>query len=428
MRVRAIATTICWGFGVWIVAAQPQGSVPPVPQSAPSSDQGNAIPLVPPRPFKAKWNLTLPAALSIKVATGPDEFFVGTDAGSLSAYAVKDAQRVWTLPIAAQMLAAGDRHVFVSDGQTVRALDQFTGNQHWSIETGPLAVRPTWLPGWLLTEAQDGTIAAWRVSDGGRIWQQKLPEPASAQVAVDGGRIFVPLIGGDLVCLNLTDGAINWTIELEGAGLLPTATAERVFLGTSAYTFYSVKQKKGDLEWPAHRMIRSTLVGRPLLDERFIWITTADNHLQALSRGNGQIELRLPLPSRPWEQFVINGGQVIVPLASGELMVFDQRDGDRMASPTAPSAASPVAAPAAPVPPGAPAPGASVPAVGQPAAGTRLASPLLIAGAPGAPVLLRFTLDPAGDHIVTAFEREPPPADAPPAQPDVPASPATQSR
>jgi outer membrane protein assembly factor BamB len=425
--VRAIPTTICWAFGAWIVAAQPQVG-PPVTKHPPIpiSSKGKIVPKAPSPPFKPKWNLTLPQSLHVQVVAGPDEFFVGSDAGTTAAYASADAQLMWTAPIAAARMAAGDGFVFVSDDKGVHALNQTTGNIFWTIPTGPLATSPVWLPGWLFTEALDGTVAAWRISDGSKLWERALgvPAPPLSPLVIDGDRVFIPLHDRRLVCLKIQDGAMLWSLDLDGIAGTPTAAAGRVYFGSSNYTFYAVKQQNGELEWEPHRMIKSTVIGRPVLDERYIWITTLNNRVQALSRSNGQIEISNELSARPTEQFVIDGGQVIVPLASGEIAVFDQKTGKVLRSPTsvpppgspeataaaAAATAAPTAAPSGGIVPPLPPP----PVTATVAPGTRLAPPLVVTGPSDAPVLLRVILNPGSDHIVTAFERTKPAPPAPP--------------
>ncbi len=305
--------------------------------------------------------------------------------------------------------------MFVPDGTSLHALDQATGRARWTVETGPLAIAPAWRAGWLLTAGQDGTVSGWRASDGTRIWQQGLGSPASAALAVDGDRLILPLADKRLVELGVSDGAMVWSTRLDGAGGAPLAAAGHVYVGASDYTFFSINEEDGAIEW-RHRLIRSTVVGHPVLDDRHIWVATLDNRVEALRRGNGEIEWMQTLPARPVEQLVIDGGEVIVPLSSGELAMFSQRDGKPVPSPTAPpnppAGGSP---PGAPVPPAAAAAPASVVAAIRQLLlpGTRLVPPLVKAGSDDEPQLLRVTLGSDDVLTVSSFQREKKPATAP---------------
>jgi outer membrane protein assembly factor BamB len=476
MRVRIVPATICWGFAAWMGAAIPQSGQPgtkhPQPMPTPSTPAAKTAPAPPPSPFNPAWSVTLPTASRVTLSAGTQNFFVGTDGGPLIAYALDDAKETWTANLKPDIdLVAGDDLVFVSQGDTIHALDQATGKERWAGTTGALAAAPTWRPGWLFTASKDGVIASWRVSDGGQIWRQSLGSPASAPMAVDGDALFVPLADRRLLSMKILEGGEpNWTLKLGGIGGQPLAAAGRVYLGTSEYQFYSIKQERGDLDWPlGHRLIRSTVVGHPVLDERHIYLATNDNRLLALSRGNGEIDWMPTLTSRPAPQVVVENGQVIVPLISGDLAVFNQKDGTVVtasaappAPPTAPGGSAPVAPPTAPAPapgppptqganaeaapanppapteaptaaslpgqsatplpagqtPATPAPRAPTPAVpglgpgatvvtGQPrgSEGIRLAAPLVLAGGPETPQLLRVTLGADTVHTVTAFRR-----------------------
>jgi hypothetical protein len=267
-------------------------------------------------------------------------------------------------------------------------------------------------------------------------------------MAADGDALFVPLTDRRLVSMKiLEDGEPNWTLKLGGVGGQPLAAAGRIYLGTSEYQFYSIKQDRGDFEWPlGHRLIRSTVVGHPALDEEHIYVATNDNRLLALSRGNGEIDWMPTLTSRPAAQLIVENGQVVVPLISGDLAIFSQKDGKVVSQATAPPAvpggAPAGAAAAAPPagPPGAgptasaapPAPAAAAPPVpgfgpgatlvtGTPrgSEGIRLAAPLVLAEGPETPELLRVTLGADTVHTVTAFRRA--------KKPDKPADPAKNS-
>jgi outer membrane protein assembly factor BamB len=422
-------------LGAWILVAIPQ-STPPIgqnpPTTAPAGKSGKTVPNGPAPPFRLAWNLALPSATRALLAAGDANFFVGLDSGRLLAYTLADAREVWSADVQAALPpVTGDGLVYVVEDESVRALDQATGAGRWTSPVGSQAVAPTWRAGWLFTASRAGVVSGWRASDGARIWQQTLGAPASASMAVDGDRLIVPLADQRLVALAVADGATIWSIRLDGVGGQPLAAGDRIYLGAADYSLFSIKEDDGAMEW-RHRLIRSTVVGHPVLDARHIWLATLDNRVEALSRGNGEIEWMNTLPGRPAEQLAIDEGEVIVPLSTGELAFFSQRDGKRMR----PQAAVPgrEGAPARGGTPGregargrgAPAGAAANPSApaGAPAAappgptsaigallrallpGTRLVPPLVLTGSGDARWLLRVTLGSDDVMTVAAFERE----------------------
>ena len=369
------------------------------------------------------------------LAAGESNFFVALDAGRLLAYSLADAKPMWSAEVKTVLApVTGDDLVFVTSEDEVCALDQATGAAKWTIASGALAVAPVWRAGWLFTAAKDGTLSAWRATDGVRIWQLAVGAPTSASLAIDGDRLIVPLADNRLIAVTIPGGMTLWSVDLGGVGGEPLAAAGRIYVGASDYTFFSIKEDDGAIEW-RHRLIRSTVVGRPVLDDRHIWVATLDNRVEALRRGNGEIEWMQTLPARPSEQLTIEGGEVIVPMSSGELAFFNQRDGKPVKPAGAPAAPTGARGRGAGTPPAATPPPAGSPAAGPPAGapptppsapaappatiagmigallqalvpGTRLVPPLVVAGPDGAAQLLRVTL--GSDDLVTvaSFERE----------------------
>jgi outer membrane protein assembly factor BamB len=419
----------------WIGVASAQIGPPTSKRPAlppPDLAAGNKVPSPSP-PFRSKWALTLPHSNQVMIASGAINFFVSSDTTPLHAYALTDGRPAWQSPLKAdQPMAVGDDLVFVPQGDSIHALEQATGRTRWTIVSGALAVAPAWQPQWLFTSAKDGTVAAWRVTDGTQVWKQALGAPAASRLSVDGERLFLGLTDKRLVSLHITDGGKPlWTTTLLGVAREIAAIDGHLYFGASDYTFYSVDQDSGEFEW-THKLIHSTVIGRPVLDENHIWIGTLNNRADALARHNGQIDIIKNIPGRPAEQIVMEGGNVIVPLESGDLMFFTQKDGKpvRPTVPTPATAAGAANAGPPPPPPEAkvaprlarflalpPLDGITPDGVATPFVtpihaampsppGTALKAPLLLAGPPNAQMLLKVTVGPDAVHTVTAFERD----------------------
>ena len=387
-----MAATICWGLAAWINVALPQVIAPfPSPgKSVPAKPVGKHGPPPPPPVYKAGWSVPLNSVKQVRVAAGTANVFIGTDTGPLKARTLADATDVWTADLKPDVdLAAGDQLLFVAEGDVLHALEQDTGHERWRVTTGPLAVAPMWQVGWVFTAAKSGALTAFRAADGSQVWQQALGSPAAATMALDGDRLFVALADQRLVCLGIVTGTVTWALKLSAVGGEPLALGDRVYLGTADTNFYSVKQGAGDVEW-THRLIRAKVAGHPILDERHIYVATLDNRVLALSRGNGAIQWMQPLVSRPGEQLLLESGQLIVPLGSGEFTVLEPKEGKSVL----PKPAVP-AVPAVPVP--------AAPKAGE---GTKLAAPLVLAGTTDAPQLLRVTIGPDALYTLTSFRRD----------------------
>jgi hypothetical protein len=85
-----------------------------------------------------------------------------------------------------------------------------------------------------------------------------------------------------------------------------------------------------------------------------------------------------PLVSRPAEQLAVDGPELILPLSSGEVDIFAVKDGKSLSK--------------LPAPPS-----------GQ---GARLVPPVLVAGRPDDPRLLRLMLAPDASQTLTSFRHE----------------------
>jgi len=216
MRVRAVPATICWGLAVWIAGWSPQGGQgdrsggpPPATAVPPAAKSRNAVPTPP--PFVAAWSVNLPATTHVTVAGALKQVFVGLDDGPVTAYALADGQKVWSAAIKPAVdLVACDGSVLVAELDTLHALSQSDGAERWKTSISPLAVKPACQSGWLFTSSKDGTLAAWRSNDGTKVWSQSVGAAASASMAVDGERLFVPLTDSRIVSCSVVDGELVW--------------------------------------------------------------------------------------------------------------------------------------------------------------------------------------------------------------------------
>lgn len=108
-------------------------------------------------------------------------------------------------------------NVFTLVHETCVAADSATGTVQWRRVVGlesPFAPHPVSLDvlGLLLFDVWRGELILVRQRDGGLIWRQALPAPASAAPLVHAGQIFIPTRDGKLCQLDLVSGKLLSTL------------------------------------------------------------------------------------------------------------------------------------------------------------------------------------------------------------------------
>lgn len=116
-------------------------------------------------------------------------------------------------------------------------------------------------------------VSCWKISDGAKIWEAKLPAAYQRGIDSDIGPRCVPIIDGEdvivygaagqLSCLSRIDGKTRWSIALRkqfkaedgyfGAGSTPLVLADRVLVnvGSRQAGIVAVERKNGTILWKA---------------------------------------------------------------------------------------------------------------------------------------------------------------------------------
>jgi outer membrane protein assembly factor BamB len=268
-------------------------------------------------------------------------------------------------------LASDGGRVFVAtrDGR-VSGLDRFTGAALWTVSGRPGVL--TYAPGTLILREADGTVwsmdpetgsARWKVESGIAGALPALVAPKAIVVAGDGlaaldpasGTVqwtvpevkatTAPALAGEAVVIGEGDGALRGRALADGHVLwsLPTAhpmqaaaiadADGRILAGTTDRRFMAVDPKSGKPRWTWR--LGADVHQPPLAFERFVLFATNEDVLYALDRGNGHLQWRAPLPSRPLAGPVLFGGAVLVACHGarpGEtfLIAFNARTGVRL--------------------------------------------------------------------------------------------------
>ena len=184
-----------------------------------------------------RWTYALSAAPVFPSVSAGSLIVVPLRTGSIVAVRQKDGGEAWTIKFAAeQPLAADETHVYVVSGEAIRAIRASDGGVAWVAEAGTVTAPPFVRDGWVLL-ASGSTLTAFRTADGSRIWE-KVVGPMEFPCDVDGDVVFVPVVDGRMVALDLKTGDVRWEQKLGGAPGEPLAVGGRVYVGAEDKRFY----------------------------------------------------------------------------------------------------------------------------------------------------------------------------------------------
>ena len=247
---------------------------------------------------------------------------VALQSGRVEALQISDGKTTWKrdVPIDRPISADAER-VYAPSADAMQALELSTGTPQWQRETGSLTAATLVHGGWVITAAA-GNLSALRAGDGAIVWQRNLGT-IEFRPAIDGDFLFVPLLEGPIVCLNLQTGETIWERQLGGSPGEPMVIAGRVYAGAADKLFYVLNAEDGEILW--HHRVGAAPRGRAAVDEKNVYFVALDNTLRALDRGHGAVKWRKGLKYRPAEGPSIIRGGIVVPGAVATLAVVPSR-------------------------------------------------------------------------------------------------------
>ncbi len=238
--------------------------------------------------------------------------------------------------LTAQPVVLGGR-VFTMDTEAVVcAFDLKSGERLWRRETRDKDTRSTNLAGGI---AADGGLVyvvtgrsdalALEAADGKVAWRATLPAPARSLPTLGGGRLYVGLIDGRLVALDLHGGKQLWSYQAGDAGMIvlgqpaPAYSDDIVVAGFGSGDLAAVHADTGSLLWTDNlgaaggRVTAtdlSSIRGAPVIEGGTVY---------AVGLGGLMVAIDLRSGRRVWER-PIGGGQM--PWIAGDWIYLIDND------------------------------------------------------------------------------------------------------
>jgi outer membrane protein assembly factor BamB len=198
-------------------------------------------------------------------------------------------------------LAVDGGRLYAASGYgNVVAIDPQNGKVLWEKQLeAPIRSSPTAVGDRVYVISLDGRFFCLAGADGGELWSVRgAPQQASlinnASPAVDGNIVVVPYPSGDLVALNVTDGATMWSESLART----RTTSQIASMSDTA---------------------------RPAIDNGVVFAVGHAGRMIATQAATGERLWSINVPSiqTPW----VAGGSVFVVDTSGQLMALSRQDG-----------------------------------------------------------------------------------------------------
>ena len=155
-------------------------------------------------------------------------------------------------------------------------------------------------------------------------WNVALPAPASAQGALDGLRVYIPLESGQLIALDRETGANRWSVEFSSSW--PPIVSNGVVYAAGAGQFQAVGAERGDLLW--RTSLDAELTTGPVLQGDSIVVHTKPGQLIALRTSDGSEKWRTTIEGPAGSPTLAADAAGVVVVSGARLSRFSTDDGE----------------------------------------------------------------------------------------------------
>ncbi|MEL7048640.1 MAG: PQQ-binding-like beta-propeller repeat protein, partial [Pseudomonadota bacterium] len=239
-------------------------------------------------------------------------------------------------------LAADNGRLFAASGfGRVVALDPATGKQLWERSLGtPVRAAPTAVGDRVFVVTTEGRFFCLSGVDGAELWAVRgIPQQASRVInvspAVDGNLVVVPYPSGDLMALNVADGAPAWTESLArsraGSELASLSDAARPVIDNG--TVFAVGhggRMIATLAGSGERLWSINVAGTqaPWVSGDSVFVVDTAGRLLAVSRDTGAVRWTTKLPgAKMWSGPTMAANQLWLVSDQGALIGVDALTG-----------------------------------------------------------------------------------------------------
>lgn len=224
-----------------------------------------------------------------------------------------------------------------SNGSTLYAIDEFTGEDVWTIPPSPtqdLSARSSLAvaDGMVFGGAWTGQVFAVDAATGESKWSYNTSSLVIGSVAVSSGQVIAANYAGEVVCLDEYTGGFVWSAVVGGEVISsPTVAAGNIYVATITGGVYCLDESDGGLIW-SNTMVGPIYFSTPAFDGSAIYFGNDDGVVISLDAFDGTELWRTTVSGWIESSVAHANGYLYVSESEGYLEVLDTADGAIVAS------------------------------------------------------------------------------------------------
>jgi outer membrane protein assembly factor BamB len=179
--------------------------------------------------------------------------------------------------------------VLAATATGIEALDPRTGELEWQVALDrPARVRMITLGPLLVTALEGGELIAVHLERREVAWRRPVGQSEVVSLTVDAQAVYFTTADSRVVSVSLSDGSDRWARLLNGGLSEPVVDRDRVFVGSTTRSFWSLDARTGkDKSWTWNGIIfGGAIIGAAVQGDR-VYTVSWDNIVRALDRDNG---------------------------------------------------------------------------------------------------------------------------------------------
>ncbi|OFC32738.1 outer membrane protein assembly factor BamB [Acidithiobacillus caldus] len=248
----------------------------------------------------------------------------------------------WRLqPYETSNIAVGEGHIYLVDASGHLLCLDLGGKQDWMVRLdGKSARGPTLADGILYVGTDSGKLYAFSAKNGRRLWVTQLDSEVLSPITVSKEAVLAQLVNGQLVDLQRGDGKLDWTFSMNQPSLLlrtlpaPVVHGDVVYAGFADGNLVALNLSNGAELWRAavaiphgnNELARMVdIAANPIVDGDRIIAAAYQGNLAAYARSGGSEEWSVPMSTTLTP--VLADGHLYVALADGRIAAVDPHSG-----------------------------------------------------------------------------------------------------